>query len=764
MKKNFTLVLAFVGALLLEGNSQNTVYEGDATLTSQSEVNSFQYAEVTGTLYISGDDITDLSPLEGLAKVGRLLITDCNSLTTLDGLSNINKVTATSGIPYTIGIAGNAMLKNLDGLSGLSNDSLHSITISNNPSLESINAFSSAQTVFGLFSIANNASLTSMNGFRNITSMQGDGFNPYLLIDSNPLLTNLDGFSSLESIAGPGANLDISNNASLSNLEGLSSLTTIAGGGRPVGLFITNNDSLTNVDGLRSLSLLDYAVAGAISITGNERLQHLDGLSALSLPSRNFFLTVRENPSLTKCDALFGIILAVGIENASAYATIEDNGGGCTLQDIIANGPPAVVGIRVIDRRSGEEIINFGAGDMYLEMSPPAYRHYIMQATTINDKVGSVVFRVGDITRIDNQAPFQFDFQSLPPGDYTVTTEAYSLPNKKGIKGMTSTTSFALNNGAAVQSFVVVDDQGNIVKYLQSGDVINTKDPAYKSINIVASVYPQEVAYVVFHLNNRRHRTEYEAPYSLQGDHQNKYNSWKPRPGAYTLRATPYAQSARKSYAGQSLDVSFTVVEQPMQAVTALMIADRHGNPVRPLHDGDKIDLADSVFTDFQIVAITTGEVGSVKFRRNGQHIRTENQNPYSVSSHAFKGSSGYHLLSATPYPEGNGKGEPGQAMRVFFRTINGLATPAAYQGQIGDISLSIYPVPVRDQLNVKISGGDTKIYQLSLRNYTGRTVFQGTYDGGESTYSITMADMPYGLYYLEVQGENYRRIIRFVK
>lgn len=761
MEKTFTLLLLSACIIIQNGFCQTAVCDGDVKLTSQAEVDSFQCTEVTGTLTISGDDITNLSPLQNLTKVGRLFITECNSLVTLDGLSGITRITSRTGIPYTLGIAGNEALKNVDGLSGIVNDSLHSLSISNNPSLESINALSSVETVFGLFSIANNASLKSMNGFRNITSMQESGFSPYLLIDNNPSLTNLDGFSSLQTIVGHGANLDISNNPGLTNIDGLSSLTTIAGGGRPAGLFINNNDALTNIDGLRSLSLLDYAVAGAITISGNEQLQNVDGLENINLPSRNFYLTVTDNPALTKCDGLFPVILDVGIENAAAYSDIRGNGGGCTLEDIINNGPPAVIGLTVFDRRSKEMVRDYGAGDVYLDAAPKGYKHYILRATTNEDKVGSVVFKAGNVTRIDNHAPFEFDFQFLPPGSHTVVTEVYSKPNRKGIKGVTNSKPLTIVNGAAIQSFFVIDTDGNILKYLQNGDEINIKDPAYKSISIGISVYPEEVGHVIFSLNGKRYHTEREAPYTLKGDNQRKINQWRPRPGAYTLRATPFAETASKSYAGASLDVNFTVVDRPLQSVKGLMLVDSNGNVIRQLHNGAKIDLSDSTLSDFQFVAETEGNVGSVVFKRNGKILSTSNDAPYAVQAEHLKSASGVQFITATPYPDVDGRGDPGQSLHVFLRLEKG-ASIVEFDERIGQVSL--FPVPVHDQLNVRLTGGEGQTFQFLLRNNTGQIIYKADYRDGEDKVTISMAEMPSGLYYLEVQGNNYKKVVRFLK
>ncbi|NJO02746.1 MAG: hypothetical protein HC880_14635 [Bacteroidia bacterium] len=43
-------------------------------MSSQAQVNAFNCSEIGGNLIIQGEDITDLSPLSGLTKVGGGLI------------------------------------------------------------------------------------------------------------------------------------------------------------------------------------------------------------------------------------------------------------------------------------------------------------------------------------------------------------------------------------------------------------------------------------------------------------------------------------------------------------------------------------------------------------------------------------------------------------------------------------------------------------------------------------------------------------------
>src|SRR5688572_21071902 len=355
MKKTFTILLLFGMLVFSRAYAQVDVVCETAYLTSQAEVDAFDCTEITGELWIIGSDITDLSPLSGLRKVGSLIITESNSLTNLNGLSGLREITHREGTPYVLAIVGNANLENVDGLASLTSTLIAGISISNNPKLESINAFYSVTTVSGLFSIANNASLTSIDGFKNITTMIGVGFNPYLLIDNNPMLTNVDGFASLQSINGHGANLDIRNNASLNNLQGFSSLKFVSGAGRGSGVFIKNNPALRQIDGLSSMEGIGYGIAGALEVSENASLENVNGLKNLKLRYEigSYQFTVLINPALKDCSGLYPVLVHFGLSNITSRFNISENGSGCTIEDIIANGPPAVIGFSLYNKVTG---------------------------------------------------------------------------------------------------------------------------------------------------------------------------------------------------------------------------------------------------------------------------------------------------------------------------------------------------------------------------------------------------------------------------
>src|SRR5690606_2538851 len=208
---------------------------GDVILGSQTEVDDFatnhpNCTEISGDLYIYGNDITDLSPLSNLTSVGgNLYIFSNSSLLNLDGLNNLTSVGGLLDISF------NSNLTNLNGLSNLT-------------------------SVGGYLNIYDNLSLTNLDGLSNLTSLGG-----YLSISFNSSLNNLDGLSNLTSIGGY---LRISNNSNLTDISGLqnidpASILSTYG----YGLYIQNNPllSVCNLDNFCTY----LAGSGARTISGN---------------------------------------------------------------------------------------------------------------------------------------------------------------------------------------------------------------------------------------------------------------------------------------------------------------------------------------------------------------------------------------------------------------------------------------------------------------------------------------------------------------
>ncbi len=104
---------------------------------------------------------------------------------------------------------------------------------------------------------------------------------------------------------------------------------------------------------------------------------------------------------------------------------------------------------------------------------------------------------------------------------------------------------------------------------LADGDVINLAELNGDAINVRANTSPATVGSVVFALQGATFRTENAAPYALLGNSGNDYYPWRPTPGNYELRATPFSASKGQGTAGSSLTVSFVVVDEPVASAPA---------------------------------------------------------------------------------------------------------------------------------------------------------------------------------------------------
>jgi len=103
-------------ALLTLATATNASAQVCASLTlyTQAQVDAVSCSSVTGDVYISGSDITNLNGLGGITSVGgNLYIANAAVLTNLDGLGGITSV---GGNLY---IYNAAALTNLDGLGGI---------------------------------------------------------------------------------------------------------------------------------------------------------------------------------------------------------------------------------------------------------------------------------------------------------------------------------------------------------------------------------------------------------------------------------------------------------------------------------------------------------------------------------------------------------------------------------------------------------------------------------------------------------------------
>ena len=291
------LGLIFSIGFLTHIKAQDQVYNGDLRLSSQTQINNFNYKQVTGFLIIweiESGNIVDLTTLHTLESVGGdLQIRQNAALTDLDGLESLTSVGG------YLSVGGNIELTNLDGLESLISVGGY-INIAYNTELTNLDGLQSLTSVSGNLNITSNPALINLDGLKNVTSVGGDIF-----IYENPALTNVDGLQSLTSVS---EHLYIYYNDILSNLDGLQSLTSVGGI-----LSIGPNLVLTNVDGLQNLK----SVTRSLRISSNTALTDLDGLKNLTSIGEQLFLN--DNSVLTNLDGLRSLT------SVSGNVTISDN-------------------------------------------------------------------------------------------------------------------------------------------------------------------------------------------------------------------------------------------------------------------------------------------------------------------------------------------------------------------------------------------------------------------------------------------------------
>jgi hypothetical protein len=204
------------------------IYDGNLQLTSQAEVDSFNYIVITGSLKISGDDIQDLAPLSVLTSIGGYLYIGNNpALEVVDGFENLTELGGGLYVydnPVLISFAGfNNLLATGDNIDFWYNDSLVSVSgfellqtagwsleFGGNPVLTSIPNFESLQTISSSLFILDNVSLSSVTGFKALQYVDWS-----LDINGNTSLNNLCGFYDYFSANNPysgGGSFNISQN------------------------------------------------------------------------------------------------------------------------------------------------------------------------------------------------------------------------------------------------------------------------------------------------------------------------------------------------------------------------------------------------------------------------------------------------------------------------------------------------------------------------------------------------------------------------
>jgi len=292
---------------------------------SLQSLNGISHLKAVNGVYVVNNGITNFSATVS-QSIGVFTVTDNPNMATFSGLVIVNDGLNPSGTNITI--TNNPSLTSIDGmqsftriyrllientgltsLTGLDNASVsNNCFINGNPSLTSIDALNGTVSSTLNVSIQNNPSLNSINGFNYLSSV---GFGS-LTISDNLSLTSINGFTSLSALP----TLYINNNMALTSVNGFTSLNTVST------LSITNNMALTSIAGFTSLNS-----ASTLSITNDMALTSISGFTSLNSLSQ---LYITDNMALTSIE---------GFSNLNAITgdmSIRDNNSLVSLNGLNA--------------------------------------------------------------------------------------------------------------------------------------------------------------------------------------------------------------------------------------------------------------------------------------------------------------------------------------------------------------------------------------------------------------------------------------------
>ncbi len=812
------------------------ICDGDVTLTSQAEVDAFNCTKVTGNLTVTGADITRLFGLSSLREVyGDLKIENVNA-TSLEGLSLLDSI-------------GGALLvmnnPSLNVILGLSFSIREGIEIANNDNLHQISGFNTVKKL-GWLAVQNNPKLTSVFGFDSLEIMEilyAGPFGPAgiaivnndaltiipnfqmlktvgsITITGNDQLASLEGFPDVSRIAGV---LTVSDNSSLRVINGFENLVSIVGISRHIptaGLLIENNPLLEGFLGLSSLNEVTSDQYAEVSIVNNASLKNLDGLSSLTtffalhsdktLTIRNnavlenidslsslvnlpqgpgdTYINVTGNPKLTRCCGLKPLLDAISYyDPLSLHIDISQNGGGCTLQDILACDSQRILGYDIVDT-SGKLVRHLNEGDVLYLDDLKCKGQTIVANTT--GQIGSVKFDLNNaFFMMQNASPYTLTgdnygtyFKPRIPqaGAYTLTATPYSQSDAGGVAGKPLTINFTVKPGTAVVSYDIVNTAGTFLRHLNEGDILFLDDLKANGQTIVANT-TGEIGSVKFDLNNKFFMMQNAFPYTLTGDNYGTYfQPWVPHPGAYTLTATSYSKPDAVGCAGQPLTIHFMVNPKSSTAVVSYDIVNTSGKFVRRLNEGDILYLDDLKGKGQTIVANTTGQIGSVKFDLNNAFFMMQNAFPYTLTGDNYgtyfkpwTPQAGAYAVTATPYSKSDASGVAGRSLTIHLTVVDKnkevaarmIGTDQEEDGFEGDgvSGLIIYPVPVDDELHVRIDDSADPEALVTICNVHGLAVYQGSYSKSQE---INTSQLRAGVYFLQIKGnDGFQKVVKFIK
>ena len=276
-----------------------TTCVGDLYATTQAELDALSRCrEIAGSLMISGDTVTDLTPLNNLRRVERTLA--------LSG-THVEEWVAPSTLTSVrwLDIWHTRYLRHVGGFSGLTQFTNGGVTVRDNAELTTFDALHGVTTIDGSLDISQNAKLTHLE-LPNLKSARE------VQLYQLPALASLDGLRSMTHVE----QLGLSGQLGFSNLKGLEQLTSLDALGVRNSTGLVSLAGLDNVTAVRSIDIYQSALESLrgldkvetfqmLDVTQNDRLTEIGSLNAVN--SALASLRIGGNPKLSHLNGFHGL-------------------------------------------------------------------------------------------------------------------------------------------------------------------------------------------------------------------------------------------------------------------------------------------------------------------------------------------------------------------------------------------------------------------------------------------------------------------------
>ncbi|MEO7990301.1 MAG: T9SS type A sorting domain-containing protein [Chryseolinea sp.] len=334
-----------------------------------------------------------------------------------------------------------------------------------------------------------------------------------------------------------------------------------------------------------------------------------------------------------------------------------------------------------------------------------------------------------------------------------------------------------------VQDFsLIYFKTGAVVRNFEDTIILDVADPEIEKYTIRANTNPETVGSVKFALDGTVANTDNSRQYAI--------NNWLLPVlggGNHSITAQAFTKTNGSGEAGHMKSGTIKMINSA--SITDFDVVNGNGVKLLDLVDGGIINISQPGFNMINLVANTSiSSVRSVKFTLNGPTARIDNVAPFALKGNAngsdtfWPTKPGFYTLTAIPYMKSYAWGPEGTPLTIHFQVVNGAGANLS-AGRIANSTddsqqtietfdqeniLSLYPVPVVDELNFELHESVTGNVAVNIMNAQGQSVHSKTGNADEfRKYSISTVQLGIGqgIYFVIVNQENGGRIAKkFIK